>query len=369
MLSCLRTPRRTQQDRGFTIVELLIVIVVVATLALLTLVVFNGLQQRAIKSSLDHALAGTVKRLQTDKATRGSFASTLAELQNSTESNNGGVEYQYTSDGTTFCVTATLKGQARNISSSNSLASDGVCSGHDQPVVGPITDPVVHTQTGSTTVSQPAGANGVDIPITINYTLQPTDYVFVLFNSRNNTNMTLRSGATTISNIYDRSMGNSGYQWHKAFGISGLSGQPTLTANACWSTSCPYSGGSVSLSVAYVVYVMRGLGPSPAFAATFTPYGVQPGAGVSVSPATQSIGARDVAIYSYVFYGSNLPSEGDVSSPGLSWTTDSTAPPSHLGTAIASRHTFASSATNVGYQSTMSASGTSYFGSVLLTFK
>lgn len=354
---------------GFTIVELLIVIVVIGVLAAVTFAVFSNIQKKAVQSSLDHSLASTVKRLQADKVTRGSFTDSLADIQNSTESGNSDVEYQYTRTGDSFCLTATLRNIARYICSSDASTSAGAWSGHDAPITGPISDPVVHTQSTGTTVTQAAGANGVDIPITINYTLQATDYVFILFNSRNNTNITLRNGGTTIANIYDRSMGNSGYQWHKAFGISGLTGQPTLTANACWVTSCPYSGSSVSLSTAYTVYVMRGLGSSPAVASTYTPYGVQPGNGITVAPSALSISAGDVAIFSYVYYGNNLPSESDSSNPTLSWTTDSTAPPSHLGTAIATRHAFATSTTSVMYQNTMPASGTAYHGSVLFTFK
>ena len=368
VMLCISNKHQARQ-LGFTVIELLIVIVVIAVLAAVTFVAFNSIQQKAVKSSLDHSLNSTVRRLMADKVTRGSFTDSLTDIQNSNESGNSNIEYQYTRSGDTFCLTATLKGIAKYICSSDASTSDGAWSGHTAPITGPITDPVVHTQTAGMTVTQVAGANGVDIPITINYTLQPTDYVFVLFNARNNTSMTLRNGATNITKIYDRSMGNSGYQWHQAFAISGLSGEPTLTANACWSTSCPYSGSNVSLNTSYVVYVIRGLGSSPTFASTYTPYGVQPGSGVTVAPAAQSISAGDVAIFSYAFYGSNLPTESDASSPSLTWTTDATAPPSHLGTAIAARHAYASATTNVLYQNTMAPSGTSYHGSVLFTFK
>lgn len=354
---------------GFTIVELLVVIVVIAILAALSAVAFATMNTRATQSALKGGVKETAKRIELDKATRGDYASALANLTNSNANSNSGIEYQYTSSGTAYCLTATLRGTAYTISNTNSSPTEGVCAGHDEPITGPVTDPVVHKQTAGMTVTQVAGASGVDIPIAINYTLQPTDYVFILFTARNNTNMTLRNGATNIAKIYDRSMGNSGYQWHQAFGISGLSGQPTLTANACWSTSCPYSGSNVDLNTAYAVYVIRGVGSSPTVTSTFTPYGTQPGAGVMVAPSAQSISAGDVAIFSYVFYGSNLPSESDASSPSLTWVTDATAPPAHLGTAIAARHAFASSSTSVLYQNTMSPTGTSYHGSVLFTIK
>jgi type IV pilus assembly protein PilE len=354
---------------GFTIVELLIVIVIIAILATLMFVTYSTMNARATQSALRQGLSDTAKRIELDKVTRGQYSSNLNDLANSTAGSNNGIEYQYTSSGDSYCLTGTLRGTAFNVSAGGSGPTEGVCSGHDAPVTGPIADPVVHTQTDGLTVTQLAGANGVDIPITINYDLQPTDYVFVLFNARNNTRMTLRNGATDITKIYDRSMGNSGYQWHQAFGLSGLSGQPTLTANACWSTSCPYAGSNVSLNTSYIVYVIRGLGASPTFASTFTPYGVQPGNGATVAPAAQTISAGDLAIFSYVYYGNTLPSESDASNPSLSWTTDATAPPAHLGTAIAARHAYASSSTSVLYRNTMPATGTAYHGSVLFTFK
>ncbi len=365
----IRHNRPLALRHGFTIVELLIVIVVIGILAAVTIVAFNGLNARANQSAVRSGVKETAKRIELDKVTRGSYAATLNELTNSTKSDDG-VSYQYTVSGESFCLTGTLRSYAFNVSTSASIPVEGVCAGHDAPVTGPITDPVVHTQTASHTVTQMSGESGVDIPITIGYTLQPTDYVFILFNSRNNTNITLRNGAATIPAIYNRSMGNSGYQWHKAFGISGLSGQPTLTANACWSTSCPYTGSNIDLRAAYVVYVIRGLGSSPTVASTFTPYDAgQQGAGVTIAPASQSISAGDVAIFSYAFYGSNLPSTSDGSSPTMTWVSDATAPPSHLGSAIAAWHTYASATTSVTYQNTMSATGTSYHGSVLFTVK
>ena len=356
-------------QRGFTIVELLVVIIIIAILAALTIITYSAMNTRATQSALRHGLSETTKRIELDKVTRGQYAALLADLNNSTSGSDDPITYQYSSTGSAFCLTGTLRGIAYNVSSGASTASEGVCSGHNAPVSGPITDPVVHTQAQGQSVTQMSGQTGVDIPITINYDLQPTDYVFVLFNSRENTRMSLRNGGTQITKIYDRSMGNDGYQWHQAFGISGISGQTTLTANACWRTSCPYTGANVGLSTSYIVYVIRGLGSSPTIASTFTPYGNRPGNGVTVAPAAQSISSGDVAIFSYVFYGSILPTESDASSPTLTWITDSTAPPSHLGTAIASRHAYATTETSVLYRNTMPASGPEYHGSVLFTFK
>ncbi len=58
---------------GFTIVELLIVIVVIAILAAITIVAYNGLQQRARESKLISGVNGYVKALQQYKAINGTY--------------------------------------------------------------------------------------------------------------------------------------------------------------------------------------------------------------------------------------------------------------------------------------------------------
>lgn len=355
---------KSRKEDGFTLVELLIVIVVIAILAAIATVAFNGIQRRAIIATLDHAISETTNRIKVDKVTRGSYALSLSDIQNSTSSNDSGVSYQYTSDGTEYCLTATLKNVARYTSSTNPSVSDGVCAGHDEPVSGPITDPVVHTQTGSFNANQPP--YGINFSISIGYALQPTDYVFILFNTQHQSGVTLQNNGTPIPRIYSMNMGNSGYQWHQAFSVSGLNGPTTIAGNACWTVSCSYN--NVNVSGAYVVYVMRGLGSSPTMTTTTTPYGVQPAFNEVVAPAAQTLPARKVAIFSNVYYGNNQPGEGDQSSPSLSWVSDSTSPPFHLGTAIAARHTFTTTSTSVQYQNTMPSTGTRYHGSVLFTF-
>lgn len=99
----------TRHDsRGFTIVELLIVVVVIAILAAITIVSYNGITSRARDTTLmsDVHNAGTLMGL--DQATSGSYPTSINAVNN----NRGipasdGTSYSFHSDGTTYCITAT----------------------------------------------------------------------------------------------------------------------------------------------------------------------------------------------------------------------------------------------------------------------
>ena len=56
--------RWTQKQKGFTIVELLIVIVVIGILAAITIVAYNGVQNRANDTTIQSDLKNTAKKLE-----------------------------------------------------------------------------------------------------------------------------------------------------------------------------------------------------------------------------------------------------------------------------------------------------------------
>jgi len=62
-----------QRQPGFTIVELLIVIVVIGVLAAITIVAYNGIQGRAKDSQTDSALAHVKKALELYRADNGFY--------------------------------------------------------------------------------------------------------------------------------------------------------------------------------------------------------------------------------------------------------------------------------------------------------
>lgn len=61
------------KSRGFTIVELLIVIVIIAILAAITIVAYNGIQNRAKASSAQSLANSVVKKAEAFNATESSY--------------------------------------------------------------------------------------------------------------------------------------------------------------------------------------------------------------------------------------------------------------------------------------------------------
>lgn len=66
------TPSHTKQN-GFTIVELLIVIVIIAILAAITIVAYNGIQQRARYSTMQQDISSINKAILLYYADNGSY--------------------------------------------------------------------------------------------------------------------------------------------------------------------------------------------------------------------------------------------------------------------------------------------------------
>ena len=66
---------KTKQTRGFTIVELLIVVVIIAILAAITIVAYNGIQNRAKSSAGQSTANAIVKKLEAINSVKGSYYS------------------------------------------------------------------------------------------------------------------------------------------------------------------------------------------------------------------------------------------------------------------------------------------------------
>lgn len=117
---------------GFTIVELLIVIVVIGILAAITIVAFNGVSTKAHIAVIQNDLSGASKQLEQYRITTSSSDQYPADLSNAQLQASPGTTYQYTYTNATntFCLTASSSNLDYYISSTQTAPSAGVCPGH-----------------------------------------------------------------------------------------------------------------------------------------------------------------------------------------------------------------------------------------------
>ena len=112
--------------RGFTIVELLVVIVVIGILASIVSVSYNGVRSQAIGVSLKSDLRNTHKAIQITDITTGSLPVDTSTFK---ASNDGVFQYTYDNAAKTFCVTETISTQSFYITEVGTIES-GACAGH-----------------------------------------------------------------------------------------------------------------------------------------------------------------------------------------------------------------------------------------------
>ncbi len=119
-----------KEQKAFTIVELLIVIVVVGILAAVTIVAYNGIQQRARVSAASSALTQSAKKLAAYLVDNSVYPADLASL-NITDTSDVSYQYSYnnTASPRTFCITATSGNVSYKIDHASTPQSGG-CAGH-----------------------------------------------------------------------------------------------------------------------------------------------------------------------------------------------------------------------------------------------
>lgn len=154
-------PDRASSRRGFTIVELLIVIVVIAILAAITIVAYNGIQQRAQAATVQSDLEGAAKQLAMDQVTNSAYPATVAAANNGAGLKaSPGTTYQYAVNNTvnpqTYCMTATNVTISYFVSSTNNVPTSGACPGQGAGGVAAVTnlatDPRATTYISSSSV-------------------------------------------------------------------------------------------------------------------------------------------------------------------------------------------------------------------------
>ncbi len=117
-----------QTQKGFTIVELLIVIVVIGILAAITIVAYNGIQQRARNASIASDLRNVANQFEAIKAQDGSYPNAVpADFRPSA----GNILQATATGGESFCVNLYQDNGAvrKSWDSRTPGVRDGLCSG------------------------------------------------------------------------------------------------------------------------------------------------------------------------------------------------------------------------------------------------
>lgn len=121
---------RQKQQFGFTIVELLIVIVVIGILAAITIVAFNGVSQKARVATIQSDLEGSAKQLESYKIGTSTNEQYPADLSTAALKASAGTTYSYNinTDSNTYCLSATNGGTTYSVVSGNSTPQTGDCT-------------------------------------------------------------------------------------------------------------------------------------------------------------------------------------------------------------------------------------------------
>lgn len=125
--------------QGFTLVELLIVIVVMGILVTITFATYRGLQQRAQSTATQEDLATIARQMRVYQIKHGGYPATLADAGISVKNTS----YQYTNSGSTFCITGTNGSVSYKLDSTSSPTPTpvaGGCPGHGVNGIPPVTN-------------------------------------------------------------------------------------------------------------------------------------------------------------------------------------------------------------------------------------
>jgi prepilin-type N-terminal cleavage/methylation domain-containing protein len=132
---------KKQHLKGFTIVELLIVIVVIGILAAITIVAYNGIQERARVATVTSDLSGAARQLAVYEVDAGSYPATLSAANNGQGIKaSDGTTYQYSASGATYCLTATKGTTSYKVSNIATTPAAGGCAGHGVGGIAAITN-------------------------------------------------------------------------------------------------------------------------------------------------------------------------------------------------------------------------------------
>lgn len=131
-----------KRQHGFTIVELLIVIIVIGILATLILVAYRGVTDQAKSSAAKNDLEHIAKQLNVYKENTGGGTTYPADTSSLQYSSGTTIQYSVNNavNPATYCVTATNGSVSYFVSNGSQAPAAGGCPGHGINGVAPITN-------------------------------------------------------------------------------------------------------------------------------------------------------------------------------------------------------------------------------------
>lgn len=128
----MKTGLNRIKGAGFTIVELLIVVVVIAILAAITIVAYNGVQNRAKSSAAQSAAQQASKKIQAFSISNSDNYPASLDVASVKSSDTTTFQYRVNNSSSpkSYCVTATTGGVSFFVSEAQQNPTPGVCSGH-----------------------------------------------------------------------------------------------------------------------------------------------------------------------------------------------------------------------------------------------
>ena len=139
MITDMKTKQWTRRSKrsGFTIVELIVVIVVIGILAAISVVAYNGMQVRAAKSTILTTLGQVDTFMNIDEARGRSYPLSLDQVGGSGSfSPSEDLNYDYTSICSSYCLAVSSKhydAGTYSISSEELGIKEGDCSIYHHP--------------------------------------------------------------------------------------------------------------------------------------------------------------------------------------------------------------------------------------------
>lgn len=263
--------RGNGRQLGFTIVELLIVIVVIGILAAITIVAYNGIQDRAHASSAQADAHDVGNLLSVANTTNGVYPSDLSTINSGGPMPTAdGTTYAYHpgSGNTTYCVTVTNGKSSYKVTDTNTAPTSGGCPGDGVGGVAAITNLSVNPSV------ETDGTNWAG------FSTQGSSTLSIMSGGAYNGNsfyrQTVTSGTGGFGGIYQYGDAVTAGHTYSASIYVKASSAKNLTLSLEWHSPTAQlsatSGPAVNVSSAWTEMTVTGTAPANATSVTMTAY-------------------------------------------------------------------------------------------------